>query len=170
MTGRGRPRKPAAQKKAQGTYRKDRDQSLVLNEGIPDPPGYLSPAAQNHWDRMVAITKAARTLTPADGDALAMLCLAFEEYRAADIIVRDEGEICRTMHTTKDGREYEGGPYQHPAVGIRNNAWKKIVRLLREFGLTPSARAGMKMTASAQEENPIAEMLQDLRKHSATLN
>lgn len=163
---RGRPRKPASQKKAQGTYRKDRDQSLQLSEGIPDPPGYLSPQALIHWDRMIEITRAARTLTEADGDALAMLCLSFEEYRAADIIVRDEGEICRTEHTTKDGRTYKGGPYQHPAVGIRTNAWKKIVRLLREFGLTPSARSGMKMTASGKEENPIAEALKEMRKHA----
>lgn len=154
---RGRPRKPKAVKQAQGTYRKDRDQELRLAEGIPQPPGYLSPQALVHWDRMIEITRDARTLTKADGDGIAMLCVAFEEWKAADIIVRDEGEV-----VTSD----KGGVYQHPAVGIRTNAWKKIVRMLREFGLTPAARAGMKMAAGAQEENPIAAALKEMRKHA----
>lgn len=156
---RGRPRKPAAIKRAQGTYREDRDQTLVLSEGIPEPPGYLSPQALTHWDRLVAVTSEARTLTEADGDALAMLCLAFEEYRTADIIVRDEGEICRSE---------KGGMYQHPAVGIRNTAWKKIVTMLKQFGLTPSARAGMKLAANVKEADPIAEAFRQMQKHAGT--
>jgi P27 family predicted phage terminase small subunit len=161
---RGRPRKPTEVKIAQGTNRPDRDMSIKMNEGIPDPPGYLSPQALIHWDRMVAACRKVRTLTEADGDALAMLCLAFEEYRTADIIVRDEGEICRVKHVSKAGEVSEGGAYQHPAVGIRTNAWKKIVKMLREFGLTPSARAGMKMAAHEKEENPIAEALKAMSK------
>lgn len=161
---RGRPRKPTEVKIAQGTNRPDRDMSIKMNEGIPDPPGYLSPQALTHWDRMVAACRKVRTLTEADGDALAMLCLAFEEYRSADIIVRDEGEICRVRNVSKAGEVSEGGAYQHPAVGIRTNAWKKIVKMLREFGLTPSARAGMKMAAHEKEENPIAEALKAMSK------
>ena len=106
---------------------------------------------------MIETCRNARVLTAADGDAIAMLCVAFEEWKSADIIVRDEGEIC---HSEK------GGVYQHPAVGIRTNAWKKIVRMLREFGLTPSARAGMKMAAHAEKENPIVEALAAMRRNS----
>lgn len=158
---RGRPRKPDSVKKAQGTYRADRDMSIDVQQGIPEPPGYLSPQALTHWDRMVRAAQHVRTLTEADGDALAMLCTAFEEWRSADIIVRDEGEICTGE---------KGGSYQHPAVGIRTNAWKKIVRMLREFGLTPSARAGMKMAAHAKEENPIADALREMSKRAAACN
>lgn len=161
---RGRPRKPTSVKKAQGTHRPDRDMSIDVTEGIPDPPGYLSPQALTHWDRMVAACKHVRTLTEADGDALAMLCLAFEEFRAADIMVRDEGEICRVERETKDGQKIKGGAYQHPAVGIRTTAWKKIVKMLREFGLTPSARAGMKMAAHEEKTNPIADALKAMSK------
>jgi P27 family predicted phage terminase small subunit len=161
---RGRPRKPTEVKIAQGTNRPDRDMSIKMNEGIPDPPGYMSAQALIHWDRCVAACRKVRTLTEADGDALAMLCVSFEEWKAADIIVRDEGEICRVQHTSKKGVTSEGGAYQHPAVGIRTNAWKKIVKMLREFGLTPSARAGMKMAAHEKEENPIAEALKAMSK------
>lgn len=158
---RGRPRKPRSVKEAQGTYRPDRDMSISLGEGVPEPPSYLSDQALIHWDRMVQAAQKVRVLTEADGDALAMLCVAFEEYKAADIIVRDEGEICESD---------KGGKYQHPAVGIRSNAWKKIVRMLREFGLTPSARAGMKMAAHGEEENPISAAIRELSKRSAVLN
>ncbi len=162
----GRPRKTTAEKKANGTYREDRDMSIDMKTGIPDPPGYLSPVALTHWDRMVVACGHVRTLTEADGDALAMLCLAFEEYRAADIIVRDEGEVVRVTRTSKAGEISEGGAYQHPAVGIRTNAWKKIVKMLREFGLTPNARAGMKMASNEKEANPIAEALAKMQKFS----
>lgn len=169
---RGRPRKPTEVKIAQGTNRPDRDMSIKMNEGIPDPPGYLSPQALIHWDRCVAACRKVRTLTEADGDALAMLCVSFEEWRAADIIVRDEGEICRCIKSVKSSTKADGDTamvttetvYQHPAVGIRSSAWKKIVKMLREFGLTPSARAGMKMAAHEKEENPIAEALKAMSK------
>lgn len=156
---RGRPRKTTAEKKANGTHRPDRDMSIDVTEGIPDPPGYLSSIALTHWDRMVAACRHVRTLTEADGDALAMLCVSFEEWCAADIMVRDEGEVCRVKHVSKEGAISEGGAYQHPAVGIRANAWKKIVKMLREFGLTPNARAGMKMAAHEEKTNPIADAL-----------
>jgi P27 family predicted phage terminase small subunit len=156
---RGRPRKPRAVKEAQGTYRPDRDLSIEVAAGIPEPPSYMSAQALVHWDRMVQATQQARVLTVADGDALAMLCVAFEEWKTADIIVRDEGEVCGSA---------KGGKYQHPAVGIRSNAWKKIVRMLREFGLTPSARAGMKMAGHGEEENPIAQAFRQMSKHAAT--
>ena len=156
----GRPRKTAAEKRANGTYRADRDKTLEVNAGVPDPPGYLSDVALTHWPRMVKACQIVRTLTEADGDALAMLCVAFEEWRAADIIVRDEGEVCSSDKVVSDGEAkitVKGGSYQHPAVGIRTNAWKRIVKMLREFGLTPNARAGMKMAAHEKEANPIAE-------------
>lgn len=154
---RGRPRKPRSLKEDQGTYRPDRDLSIDVASGVPDPPSYLSEQALTHWDRMVQAAQKVRVLTEADGDALAMLCVAFEEYKAADIIVRDEGEICESN---------KGGKYQHPAVGIRSNAWKKIVRMLREFGLTPSARAGMKMAAHGEEENPISAAFRQMSRHA----
>jgi len=157
---RGRPRKTTAEKKASGTYRPDRDNSIDVAEGVPDPPGYLSAVALTHWDRMVKACSHVRTLTPADGDALAMMCVAFEEWRAADVIVRDEGEVCSSEKVVSDGDQkitVKGGSYQHPAVGIRTSAWKRIVKMLREFGLTPNARAGMKMAAHEKEANPIAE-------------
>lgn len=164
----GRPRKTNQEKIANNTLRPDRDMTLPMSEGIPDAPGYLSPVALTHWDRMVDAAQQARTLTPADGDALAMLCVAFEEWRAADIIVRDEGEICsverETMSPSGTVKSTKGGAYQHPAVGIRTNAWKKIVKMLREFGLTPNARAGMKMAAKPAEENPIAAMFKAMQR------
>ena len=60
-----RPRKPTAQKKAQGTYRPDRDAGLELPEGIPAPPGYLTELALVYWDRMIEVTRAAKVLTKA---------------------------------------------------------------------------------------------------------
>ena len=167
MTGSGRPRKPNGQKKREGTYRPDRDNQLTLDATIPDPPPMLADETVNevlahwrqrgleHWDRLTGYLAESNLLTQVDGDALALLCLAFVEYEEADKEVSLYG-----MTVMSD----KGGVYQHPAVGVRTNAWKKILRLCREFGMTPSARASLKAGDGKEEEDVLAKAIAELGK------
>lgn len=164
MTGRGRPRKPTEQKKREGTYRPDRDNQFDVDSSIPDPPPMLTDHTSNpqltdfrergmlHWHRLAEVLSEARLISALDGDALALLCLAFVEYEEADSEVALYG---LTVVSEK------GGVYQHPAVGVRTNAWKKILRLCREFGMTPSARASLK-AGDEQKEDTLAKALREL--------
>ena len=167
MTGRGRPRKPNAQKRREGTYRPDRDDQLTLPVDFPLPPPMLTDETGNsqlgawrkraleHWDRLLDAHQDTNLLTRIDGDALALLCLALVEYEEADRMVALHG---LTVVSEK------GGVYQHPAVGIRSTAWKKVLRMCREFGMTPSARAGMKAGADGEEEDVLSKMFAELAK------
>ena len=166
----GRPRNPNAIKKRQGTYRQDRDGDLDVPEGVPGPPGFLDPVALSFWDDVIELARTAGTLTEADQLAAAMLCVALAEFKDADIIARTEGTVVKATRTKKDGTIVEGGAYQHPAVGVRTNAWKKVVAMLREFGLTPSARSGMKMAPGGKEEDPIREALRNMQRQFAAQN
>lgn len=164
MTGRGRPRKPDEQKKREGTYRPDRDDQFEADSAIPDPPPMLTDTSggdllnewrrrgMNHWNRLTEFLSEASLISRLDGDALALLCFAFVEYEEADKEVAMYG---LTVMSDK------GGVYQHPAVGVRTNAWKKILRLCREFGMTPSARASLKVTDDKQED-VLAKALQEI--------
>lgn len=143
----GRPRKPAAQKRREGTYRADRDASLELQAAEPDPPEYLTAAARVHWKRIVPLLAAQELLSAIDGDALAMLCLAFVEYFEADKAIAANGLT---------GETDKGYSYALPEVGIRTTAWKKIVTLCKQFGMTPSSRAALKVKPNAEEADPIA--------------
>ena len=164
MTGRGRPRKPSEQKRREGTYRPDRDNQFEVDSAVPDPPPMLTGTSDSdllnewrrrgmdHWYRLTDFLSEENLISRLDGDALALLCLAFVEYEEADKEVAMYG---LTVMSEK------GGFYQHPAVGVRTNAWKKILRLCREFGMTPSARASLK-TGDGQKEDNLDKALREL--------
>lgn len=132
---RGRPRKPNSQKVREGTYRGDRDHQLDLPAAAPPVPPYMNEAARKHWDRLVPLLLRAKLLAEVDGDGLAMLCCSLAEFEEANTEVVTHGMT---------GLTDKGYRYILPAVSIRTNAWKKVCQCLRQFGMTPSARAGMK--------------------------
>jgi P27 family predicted phage terminase small subunit len=84
-------------------------------------------------------------LTVADGVALALLCDALVDFLHAAAIVKEEGCIARTD---------KGVLFQHPAVGVKNKAWERVVKVLREFGMTPTSRPGIHATGKREKGDP----------------
>jgi P27 family predicted phage terminase small subunit len=153
----GRPAKPSTLKKAEGTYRKDRDQELIVSIEIPEPPEQLSPEETKLFRELAVGLAAQGTIGAVDGLALAMLCSAIVEFRAADADVKAKGLTAETD---------SGYEYPRPTVAIRAKAWAKILAGCRLFGMTPSARATILKKANEPEEDGI----QDARgKASAAL-
>lgn len=155
----GRPAKPSSQKKAEGTYRKDRDCELAVSVQIPEPPAELSADEQKLFREMAVGLAAQGTIGAVDGLALAMLCSAIVEFRAADGDVKLKGLTAETD---------SGYEYQRPTVGIRAKAWAKILAGCRLFGMTPSARASILKKANEPDEDGIenahAQAARSLRK------
>lgn len=155
----GRPAKPSAQKKAEGTYRRDRDRELAVSIQIPEPPDDLSPQESQLFRELAVGLAAQGTIAAVDGLALAMLCNAIIEFRAADADVKAKGLTAETD---------SGYEYQRPTVGIRAKAWAKILAGCRLFGMTPSARASILKKANEPEEdgieNAYAQAARSLRK------
>lgn len=133
MGKRGPAKKPAALKKAQGTFRADRDSGPELPPGLPPCPPWLSPAAAELWPGLGRLLVERKLLTPSDQLSFALLCQAWADWRAAV-----EGIAKHGRFVTTDA----GTVYQHPLVGQRNRSWLDVLRACREFGLTPSARTG----------------------------
>jgi len=151
MGRRGPPPKPTVLKALEGTYRPDR---AVPNEpepalGAPPCPPHLSGAGKVAWEFFVEELLQLGVLAVRDGPALEMLCSAYAEFAQANEIVEREGLTFRG--TTKSGEML----LPHPAVRIRADAWRRVHRMLVEFGLTPSART--RVSALVPQRKPQAK-------------
>jgi P27 family predicted phage terminase small subunit len=101
-------------------------------KGRPDTPEDLDGAALDEWNRLIPLIEAMGILSKGDGEALAAYCRAFAEAREAEAILKREGLIV-TGST--------GSLKAHPASTIAREARAQCVRVLCEFGLTPSSRS-----------------------------
>lgn len=130
---RGRKPKPTQLKVVAGNPGK-----RPLNGAEPTPPrdaqmpDYLSERAAEHWPVISAQLDAAKLLTSVDVHALALYCEAFARWSEASEAVRREGMVTLTE---------KGFPLQSPYVAIANKAHDQMVKLLVEFGMTPSSRS-----------------------------
>ena len=142
----GRPAKPSATKKAEGTYRKDRDRELTVSVQIPAPPDDLSAQERKLFHELAVGLAALGTIAAVDGLALAMLCNAIIEFRAADADIKAKGMTAETD---------TGYEYLRPTVGVRSKASAKILSACRLFGMSPAARASILKKANEPEEDAI---------------
>jgi len=116
--------------------------------GEPDMPRYLDREARREWKRLVPILLAMRVLTEADGLALGNLC------QAHSILVLAHKDMRKAAQTGGSGllmKVPSGYIQQSPLIGIINCQVEIILRISREFGLTPSSR----MRLSALPEQTI---------------
>ncbi len=126
---------PSTLKVLRNTYRKDR-----ANPAEPRPtvgakaPPWLSrdgPARQA-WRRLSRVLTATRVLTVADAEALALGCVALADYLTA----------------------------RADPIGWRraDAAWKRYAAVLRDFGMTPSARTRV-ASVPVVDRSPLAEWM-----------
>jgi P27 family predicted phage terminase small subunit len=118
------------------------DERRRINTDEPRPaalpvvkPGYLSKLAAEEWDRVAPHLEAMRTLTAADTTALAVYCEAVARWRGlAELVAKSPPVIQR-----------EGLLVKNPAYSQARDAAIEVRMFAREFGLTPSARAGIRV-------------------------
>lgn len=147
MGQRGPKKKPAATKKAQGTYRADRDAGPEVPPGLPTCPTFLSKAAKELWPALGKLLVSRAVLTTSDQLAFALLCQAWADWQKTIEALAKEGLTC----------EAKGGAiYQHPLVGMRNRAWLNVMKGCQEFGLTPSARCGWGLESTGGDDAELS--------------
>ena len=97
----------------------------------PRCPAYLDDSAKREWRRLVPILERMRVLTEADEIALANLCQQYAMLQEAQIKLRKTGLLIKTR---------SGFIQQSPLVAIISATVDQVIKLSREFGLTPSSR------------------------------
>lgn len=113
---------------------------------MPRAPHWLSEEAKREWRRVARQLHAIGLLTTLDGDALAMYCETLATWKRAEGQVRAKGEVVKTTN---------GNIIQNPYLAIANRAKRDALVLMREFGMTPSARTRISV------EKPEGESLAD---------
>ena len=133
MGKRGPKKTPATIKKARGTFRKDRDDTVLIPNPVkvPSAPFFLADDAKELWAELGALLVPVNLLTEIDVPAFALLCQAWADWKKAVEEVEHWGTIACSD---------SGNQYQHPAVGIRNRCFLNLLRAIQEFGLSPASR------------------------------
>ncbi len=138
MGRRGPPPKPSAQKKLEGTYRKDRavgGGELTPPPAVPDCPKWLNKIARAEWDRVVPQLVELTVLTGLDGSALEGYCVAYANWVAAHLDVEKRGKKVKGQF----------GMEANPSVKDEKDWSDKRRVLAAELGLSPSARSRVKV-------------------------
>jgi P27 family predicted phage terminase small subunit len=128
----GRPRKPDALKKFEGTYRKDRANpaALDLPPGVPERPAGLDRDATAIWTELTTDAAWRVVLTRVDAIGLELLVKHMSLERRFAVAAAKK-PIVKTPF----------GPKANPAVSESRKEAAVVKQLLSEFGLTPSARS-----------------------------
>lgn len=143
MGKRGPQAKPVAMKLADGTYRPDRDGALPVRAATPEPPEWLADDAREIWSEVIPqLAEIEGLLARVDRYALARYCMDWIEYREACEMIERDGMVSVGEN---------GGEYQHPAVGIKNQAAIRLARCEAKFGMTASDRVGMRLQPKRRE-------------------
>ena len=116
MGQRGPKPTPTALLKLRGSWRADTRQGEPRPEvGLPPPPSWLTKSALRHWPEIGDYLCGLGVMAAAHGPALAMLCENLALY-------------IRLAKSKK-----------HAFSDAKFKAWDRVMKSLREFGLTPSS-------------------------------
>lgn len=141
MAARGPIPRPTTLKLLDGTARRDR----MRNEPIPRsislecPVANASPAVKQIWAATVAELQAMKIAYASDADTLMCYCEAVASHRRASALLAKSDVLIKGL---------SGQPVHNPALGVQQRAAAIIRAFAQEFGLTPSARTRIEVTAS----------------------
>lgn len=169
---RGRPPTPTALKILRGNpgKRAINTDEPKPPRGEVKPPPWLKGRGRTAWKWIAPVLQQMGVLTTADPHALALLCDAYAEYIECRATVRKFGAVYESRvvkastrrvdgDTELDGDKPEGLSWDdedfdgndwsviirpRPEVKMASDAWRRVQRMLTEFGLTPSSRSKVK--------------------------
>lgn len=154
---RGRKPKPAALRNLQGNPGKRAIRAgAVCAPHSGRCPRYLDGEAKKKWKNMAALLLGMGLLTEADEDALALYCQSWSDFLEARLLVAALGLV--VWDVDAEGQPTGSGK-PNPAVAVADRAWARLLRLMAEFGLTPSARMRVAPAPVVNTEDPFEALL-----------
>lgn len=139
----GRPPKPTALKLISGNPGK-----RASGKQEPDPtylrdltpPAWMPPAAAEVWNELAKPLSDAKLLTDVDVPMLSMACVSIAQYRYA--VARVGADLVKSkMEKDDEGNLVAVGEHLNPWAMVQSMTFKQAVAVLREFGMSPSARS-----------------------------
>ena len=99
-------------------------------------PRHLDKIARREWKRLLPILTQMRVLTEADGIHLGNLCTAYSTLIQAQEKLAKHGMLSKSPN---------GYVQQSPFLSISNTAMEQVIKLSRDFGLSPASRVRLYM-------------------------
>jgi P27 family predicted phage terminase small subunit len=141
----GRPAVPREVKKAKGTLQKCRDKPVLEFSKVEeiDFPDHFNDRQKDVFKLVTKELKSANVLTAVDVDMIIMLCNEYEIYFKAN-------EKCKEPIVMN----HLGNEMMSPWVTVKNSSIANILKMAAHLGLSPAARARIKIGAVKQEDKP----------------
>jgi P27 family predicted phage terminase small subunit len=105
-------------------------------------PRWLSSYAREEWDAVCGQLEAMGTVAPCDTTALSCYCEAVARWR----------KLTEVVTVSPPAFEVNGVLVKNPTYSQMRDAEIAVRLFAREFGLTPSARAGIRVTVNLNTE------------------
>lgn len=103
----------------------------------PAPPPWLDKASRVHFRRLAPVLIEVGLVTVADTEIVAHLCASLEQWvKLCAACENAEPVVC------KDDRVW-----RNPVFTMRSEAHRDLIRIMRELGMSPSARAGLTLSS-----------------------
>ncbi|MDB6061550.1 MAG: hypothetical protein JWM78_1653 [Verrucomicrobiaceae bacterium] len=139
----GRIAAPAQSKVIAGNFRGDRDShGAKIEIGLPPCPKWLGRAAKRHWQEVGPELVKAGLIALIDGDVFAVHCDTAAKF----------AEVTQKLKTIDDALVETPQKFivQSALFTVRSKLLEQLVKTGREFGMTPSARSGIKTPEQGQ--------------------
>ena len=143
MADRGKKRTPLALVKQRGTKgnkaaSKDAENAPEPDvlEKVPTPPSFLTAKEKKVFKEFATLLHEAGVLTGMDVDVLSGLSKCWQQWIDASKALEKGGLTFTSYNRNGDAMERK-----RPEIGIANDAWKMVMSILTEYGMTPASRS-----------------------------
>ena len=158
----GRPPKPTAMKRIEGTYRQDRALPQEVEPrrlaAVPDPPENLTDMARREWYVVCDWLLEVGNLAFTDISLVAAYCNEMSLYWEYDKKLKAKGETIVYKNQLGEVLRVQVNPY----VSMRKSALDSALRLAGQFGFTPSARTRIKSGNQTDKADPLQDLLDQI--------
>lgn len=148
MAGKGPPPTPTKVLKARGSWRANtRVDEPMPEPGTPAKPGWLTGDAKKAWQVVTEQLESLGMLTIIDGTALVRYCTLWAEWVECAKTIRKRGST--EVIADKNGNVMT---VDRPEVARHLKIGEQLLKLEREFGMTPAARASLAGRIKARDD------------------
>ena len=112
-------------------------------------PRHLDKIARREWKRLLPILMQMRVPTEADGIQLGNLCVAYSTLIQVQEKIAKHGLLSRSPN---------GYVQQSSLLSVSNTAMELVIKLSREFGLSPASRVRLQMELGPEDGDGLDDL------------